>query len=99
MLKAIIFDLNGIFVQAPKLGERLAQEYGVEHSAFMPKLHEIMHKIRQPGAKSAWIYWKEFLDEQKLNFTERKKGLNQLWKNQHLLFQPLVQNQKLTDQP
>ncbi|HEY4493992.1 MAG TPA: HAD family phosphatase [Candidatus Paceibacterota bacterium] len=70
MIKAVIFDLNGIFIQAPKLGERLTRDYGVDHAKFMPKLHEIMHQIRQPGAKSAFTYWGEALKDWGVSFTE-----------------------------
>ncbi len=71
MIKAVIFDLNGIFIQAPKLGERLAKDYGVNHSVFVPKLHEIMHQIRQPGAGPAWVYWGKALKEWALDFSEK----------------------------
>jgi|SRR3989344_865866 len=71
MIKAVIFDLNGIFIQAPKLGRRLEKDFGVDHEKFMPKLHEIMHQIRQPGARPAFSYWGEALKQWGINFTEK----------------------------
>ena len=71
MIKAVIFDLNGIFMQAPKLGERLAKDYGLDHSVFLPRLREIMGEVRKPNAKPAWNYWGPLLQEWKINFTEK----------------------------
>ena len=70
MIKAVIFDLNGIFVQAAKLGRRLEKDFGVDNEVFLPKLHEIMHQIRQPGAGPAWKYWSQALKDWRLDFTE-----------------------------
>ncbi len=72
MIKAVIFDLNGIFLQAPKLGHRLAQDYGVKHEEFLPVLHEVMHKVRQLGAASAFSYWQPHLQKWGINFSERE---------------------------
>lgn len=71
-IKAVILDLNGIFLQAPKLGARLEQDFGVPNEIFIPKLHEIMHQIRKPGAKSAWSYWGPQLGEWGINFSEKE---------------------------
>ncbi len=71
MIKAVIFDLNGIFMQAAKLGNRLEKDFGVKKKLFLPKLHEIMHQVRKPGAKSAFSYWKTALKEWGLNFNEK----------------------------
>ncbi|MES2225798.1 MAG: HAD family phosphatase [Patescibacteria group bacterium] len=70
MLKAAIFDLNGIFIQSPKLSDRFEQIYGVPTSTFMPKLLEIMDKVRQPDAGSAFTYWEPVLREWGVELTE-----------------------------
>ncbi len=72
MIKAVIFDLNGIFIQAPKLGHRLRDDFGVERGKFIPVLHEIMHKIRQPGALGAFSYWESYLKSWNVNFNEKE---------------------------
>ena len=72
MIKAVIFDLNGIFLQSPKLSDRFNKDFGVEISTFLPKLSEIMEKVRKPNAEPAFKYWKEVLKEWKVEITENK---------------------------
>ncbi len=71
MIKAIIFDLNGIFIQSPKLSERFEKDFGVHISEFLPKLGEIMDKVRQPNAGGSFQYWKPVLDEWNINLSEQ----------------------------
>ena len=70
MIKAVIFDLNGIFLQSPKLSDRFSKDFGISTSTFLPKLSEIMDKVRKPNAGSAFSYWKEVLKEWKLEISE-----------------------------
>ena len=72
MLKAVIFDLNGIFIQSPKLSDRFQKDFNIEKSLFLPKLSEIMEKVRKPNAEPAFSYWKNVLKEWKIEFTEIK---------------------------
>ena len=72
MIKAVIFDLNGIFLQSPKLSDRFNKDFGIETSVFLPKLSEIMEKVRKPNAEPAFKYWKEVLKEWKVEITENK---------------------------
>ena len=72
MIKTVIFDLNGIFLQSPRLSDRFSKDFGVEKETFLPKLSEIMEKVRKPGAKPAFFYWKEVLKEWKVEITENK---------------------------
>lgn len=71
MIKAVIFDLNGIFIQAPKLGERLEADFGVDHDKFMDELSKIMYQIRQPGAPRAWDCWGDVLKGWGVMLTEK----------------------------
>lgn len=70
MIKAIIFDLNGIFIQSEKLSDRFEKDFNISSKIFIPKLIEIMEKVRRPEAGPAFLYWKPILEEWKLNFTE-----------------------------
>ncbi|MFA6257019.1 MAG: HAD-IA family hydrolase [Candidatus Paceibacterota bacterium] len=70
MIKAVILDLNGIFLQSPKLSERVEKDFGVEGEIFKSKLREAMHKMRQPDAGPAWRHLGPFLKDLKINFTE-----------------------------
>ncbi|MEK7088671.1 MAG: HAD-IA family hydrolase [Patescibacteria group bacterium] len=72
MIKAIIFDLNGIFIKSRKLGNRFEKDFNVPPSVFLPKLFEIMGKIRKPNAGSAFSYWEPCLKEWNINFTEKE---------------------------
>lgn len=72
MIKAVIFDLNGIFIQSPKLSERFEKDFSVPIPQFLPKLSEIMDKVRQPNAGSAFQYWKSALEEWNINLSEQE---------------------------
>jgi HAD superfamily hydrolase (TIGR01509 family) len=72
MLKAAIFDLNGIFLQSEKLSERFQRDYGVLISDFLPKLSEIMDAVRQPDAGKAFDYWGPVLKEWNVPLTEQR---------------------------
>lgn len=72
MIKAIIFDLNGIFLQSPKLSDRFEKDFNIKPAVFLPKLFEIMEKVRKPEAQPAFSFWKEILEEWKVKFTEKE---------------------------
>jgi len=71
-IKAVIFDLNGIFLQSPKLSVRFEKDFGVPKDVFMPRLVEIMDKVRQPNAGNAFGYWQPVLKEWNVNLSEQK---------------------------
>ena len=70
MIKAIIFDLNGIFIESKKLSDRFAEDFGITQEAFLPKLAEIMDKVRQPNAGPAFAYWQPVLSDWGVSFSE-----------------------------
>lgn len=72
MLKAVIFDLNGIFLQSPKLSDRFAIDYGVKSEVFLPALFEIMEKVRQPGAQPAFSYWEPYFIQWGIGLSEKE---------------------------
>ncbi len=72
MLKAAIFDLNGIFLQSEKLSDRFELDFGVATASFLPKLSEIMDKVRQPNAGDAFKYWEPALKEWGVEFSEQE---------------------------
>lgn len=61
-IRAAIFDLNGVFIQSPKLSERFFQEFHVPPEKFLPALDEVMEKVRMPGADDLYAYWKPYFD-------------------------------------
>lgn len=70
MLKAVIFDLNGVFIHSPKLSDRFEQDFCVPVSDFMPKLGSIMDEVRKPGARGAFSYWEPVLKEWGVSMNE-----------------------------
>ncbi|MBI2057895.1 MAG: HAD family phosphatase [Candidatus Yanofskybacteria bacterium] len=72
MTKAVIFDLNGVFVQSPKLSERFWDEFGVPAEEFLPALKEIMAKVRMPNAGSSYAYWKPYLDKWNIGLSKEE---------------------------
>ena len=72
MLKAAIFDLNGIFLQSEKLSDRFERAYGVPATEFVPKLSEIMDKVRRPNASPSFSYWQPVLSDWGVALTEQE---------------------------
>lgn len=75
MIKACIFDLNGIFLQSRKLSDRFEEDFNITPDIFIPKLFEIMENVRKPNAGPAFKYWEPILREWNINLTE-----NEFWK-------------------
>ncbi len=72
MIKAAIFDLNGIFLQSPKLSDRFEKDFSISTKVFLPKLSEIMEKVRKPNAQPAFMYWKSVLSEWNISLSEKE---------------------------
>jgi putative hydrolase of the HAD superfamily len=71
-MRTAIFDLNGIFIQSPKLSGRFEQAFGVPPEKFLPKLSEIMDKVRRPNAGRAFAYWEPVLTEWGIKLSEQE---------------------------
>lgn len=70
MIKACIFDLNGIFLQSPKLSDRFEKDFNIPATKFIPKLMEIMENVRKLNAEPAFKYWEPVFKEWGLNLSE-----------------------------
>ncbi len=70
MIKAIIFDLNGVFVKGEYLSERIAQAYGVNQKDFLSSLKQVMAIVRKPGVANAFQIWEPHLRKLGLNFSK-----------------------------
>ena len=80
MIRAVIFDLNGVFIKSPLLSERFEAEFGIPPEKFLPALREIMEKVRRPDAGDAFRYWEKYLKKEwKLNLS--KKQFFDFWFN------------------
>lgn len=69
MPKAVIFDLNGVFVKSPKLSERFNEHFGVPAAEFLAALKEVMDKVRMPDAGDSFAYWQPYLEKWGVNLT------------------------------
>ena len=72
MIKAVIFDLNGVFLESKLLSERFKEKYGVPEEKFVPALKTVMDIVRKPNSPSAFSLWKPYLDKWGFNLTEKK---------------------------
>jgi len=72
MIKAIIFDLNGIFIQSPKLSERFQEKFGISSAEFLDALNKIMPKLRRPNAGDAFTYWNPYFGKWGLKLTREQ---------------------------
>jgi HAD superfamily hydrolase (TIGR01509 family) len=48
MPKAVIFDLNGVFIQSKNLSDRIKEDYHVPTEEFLPVLGQVMAVVRKP---------------------------------------------------
>ncbi|MFZ2187292.1 MAG: HAD family phosphatase [Candidatus Moraniibacteriota bacterium] len=69
-IKAIVFDLNGVFITSPKLSHRFHQDFGVDEEAFLLALKDVMAQVRQPHAGGAYSYWQPYLEQWGVPFDE-----------------------------
>lgn len=72
MIKAIIFDLNGIFLQSEKLSDRFEKDFNIPNEIFLPKLKLIMEKVRKPNAQLAFSYWEPVFKEWNIKLDEEE---------------------------
>ena len=59
-IKAVIFDLNGVFITSPKLSSRFCQDFGIDETVFLEALKDVMAQVRKPDADGAYTYWQPY---------------------------------------
>lgn len=87
-IKAVIFDLNGVFIQSPLLSKRFESDFKVPTDKFLPVLSNIMDKVRQPGAGDLFDYWAQYFKE--WNVPLDKQGFYDYW------FKAETENKEMT---
>ena len=86
MYKAVIFDLNGVFLQSEPLSKRFEEKFGVTNDQFLSALKKIMTVVRKPNAPTAYSLWKPYLDKWGISLSE--KGFLDFWfLGEHLVSQ------------
>ena len=72
MIKAVIFDLNGIFLESEFLSKRFEEKYKIPQDEFMPALKAVMDIVRKPNAPAAFTLWKPYFDSWGLSLSEEE---------------------------
>ena len=72
MIKAIIFDLNGVFIKSQKLSDRFEKDFGISSEEFMPALKEIMSHTYKPSQPEAFVFWKPYFVKWNVNFSQEQ---------------------------
>lgn len=72
MPRAVIFDLNGVFLESQFLSARFKERFGISEDQFLPALKEIMGVVRKPSSPPAFSLWKPYLDKWKVPLSEEE---------------------------
>lgn len=72
MIKAVIFDLNGIFLISDFLSVRFEEKYKVPQEKFVLALKAVMDTVRKPNAPAAYSLWERYFDIWGLALTEKE---------------------------
>jgi HAD superfamily hydrolase (TIGR01509 family) len=76
-MKAVIFDLNGVFILSPKLSDRFAYDFNVPNEVFLPALKAVMAQVRLPNAPTLYSCWEPYFKEWGVRLDEA--GLAEYW--------------------
>lgn len=77
MIKAVIFDLNGIFLGSEHLSDRVEKKYDIPGDKFYLALKKVLALTRKPGAESFFKLLKPYLKE--LNFLISERDFFDFW--------------------
>lgn len=55
-IKAIIFDLNGVFIISSQLSKRLEEKFGISADVIWPVLKDILKKTRLPETRTEQVW-------------------------------------------
>lgn len=77
MIRAIIFDLNGVFIHGPYLSDRYHKKYGVDGDEFLKVMNKILERVRLPRANDTYSYFKPCL--KKWNIKLKRREFYDFW--------------------
>lgn len=85
MIKAIIFDLNGVFLESQLLSTRFCQKFpNVSEEEFVQALKDVMSQVRKPGVSNAFKLWQPYF--QKWGLSLSSNDFWQFWfSGEHLV--------------
>ncbi|MBI4433482.1 HAD family phosphatase [Candidatus Uhrbacteria bacterium] len=70
--KAVIFDLNGVFIQSPKLSDRFRDDFGVPPEEFLPALKSALTQARLPGGVDVYTSMRPHLERWGITHTKEE---------------------------
>ena len=71
-MKAIIFDLNGVFISGPLLSDRFRDDFNVPIDNFLDALKEIMAKVRMPNAPEVYELFIPYLEKWNVKLSKQE---------------------------
>ena len=71
-LKAIIFDLNGVFLKSEYMSDRVKKDFGIDDQEYIQALHHIMPQVRVPNAPDIFPLWEPYFKKWGISMTEEK---------------------------
>ena len=97
MYKAVIFDLNGVFLESRYLSDRFEETYGVPNKEFFQVMKGIMDQVRLPDAPPAFSLWESHL--KKWNVGLNETGFFNFWfSGEHLVPELVEYTRQLREQ-
>ncbi|MBI5138280.1 MAG: HAD-IA family hydrolase [Candidatus Vogelbacteria bacterium] len=70
MIKAVILDLNGVFIKSPRLSDGFSEKFNVPKDDFLIALKSVMAMARLPNAGDSFELWKAYLDKWGLSLSK-----------------------------
>lgn len=72
VIKAIIFDLNGVFIQSRFFSVRMSEKYGVDVDEYFLAQKGILQEVHKSNAPRVFNLWKPYFDKWNLKLTEEE---------------------------
>lgn len=72
MIKALILDLNGIFLESEYLSKRIEKEYDIPGDKFFEGLEKVLQKTRVSDAEPFFRLMKPYLKDLNFNISEEE---------------------------
>jgi len=70
MIKAIIFDLNGVFLKSEYLTKRIEEKFNIPSDESLTVLKESLKETRLNPKVKIFKYWRDLFEKYKINITE-----------------------------
>lgn len=72
MIRAVVFDLNGVFLKSRFLTDRLKEDFEIPIDESIKVLKECMSIVRLDSKVKVYTFWKPLLDKYRVEMDEEK---------------------------